>query len=143
MALNCSSFRCQGARMRTCTRFTALVALVLSIGQAWAAAPSDSKSERLAADAPKTTVLGNTFVAPAGWALSVRGRSTILEAPEGGSYLALFDVPVKEVASADEAVKRAWAEYKPNAKWPLKLTTPVADRDGWTDRKGYDYQTSP
>jgi CubicO group peptidase (beta-lactamase class C family) len=129
--------------MRTYIRFPILVAVLFGIGQTWAASPPDSKSERLAADSPKTTALGNTFVAPAGWTLSVRGRSTILEAPEGGSYLVLFDVPVKEVASADEAVKRAWAEYKPNAKWPLKVTTPGADRDGWTDRKGYDYQTSP
>ncbi len=40
-------------------------------------------------------------------------------------------------------VAAAWAAYKPDAKWPLKVTTPVADKDGWTDRKSYSYQTSP
>jgi CubicO group peptidase (beta-lactamase class C family) len=141
------------ARMRTHTRLSrCLLALVLGtsvllqtllVQHAWAAAPAEGARERLAADSPKATVLGNTFVAPAGWTVSVRGRSTILEAPEGGSFLVLFDAPVKEVASADAAVKAAWSEYKPDAKWPLKVTTPIADRDGWTERKGYEYQTSP
>ena len=49
----------------------------------------------------------------------------------------------KDAADADAAVAAAWAAYKPDAKWPLKVTTPVADRDGWTDRKSYAYQTSP
>ena len=120
-----------------------LVAAASSGPRAWAAAPPASGGERLAADTPRTTVLGNTFIAPAEWTLSVRGRSTILEAPEGGSFLILFDIPVKDVASADAAVAAAWAEYKPDASWPLKVTVPVADRDGWTERKGYEYQTSP
>jgi CubicO group peptidase (beta-lactamase class C family) len=141
------------ARMRTYDRLPRLMAalalgasvlLQLSLVEsAWAAAPAEVKRERLAADSPRTTVLGNTFVAPAGWTISVRGRSTILEAPEGGSFLVLFDAAVKELASQDAAVKAAWAEYKADAKWPLKVTTPIADRDGWTERKGYEYQTSP
>ncbi len=99
--------------------------------------------ERIAADTPKTTVAGNTFVAPAGWSLVVRGPATILEAPEGGSFVVLFDVPVKDVATGDDAVALAWKAYKPDAKWPLKVTTPIADKDGWTHRKQYTYQTSP
>ena len=126
-----------------------LAALLLSVGAlpsplvGIADAAAASGGERLAADTPKTTVLGNTFVAPMGWTLTVRGRSTILEAPEGGSYLVLFDIPAKEAPSADAALAAAWSDYKPAAPWPLKVTTPVADKDGWTDRKGYSYQTSP
>ena len=26
----------------------------------------------------------------------------------------------------------AWMAYKPDAKWPLKAVTPIADREGWT-----------
>ena len=77
---------------------------------------------------------------PAGWAVSTRGNETILEAPEGGSYLAIFEL---EVVAADIAVDLAWKAYKPDARWPLKSVTPVADREGWTDRKTYTYQTSP
>ena len=102
-----------------------------------------AEPERLAADTPKTTVSGNTFIAPAGWSIVVRGPATILEAPEGGSFIAFVDVPAKDAATADDAVAAAWKVYKPDAKWPLKVTTPVADKDGWTDRKGYQYQTSP
>jgi hypothetical protein len=135
------------AAMKTLNRFACLLALVIGFSpallqDAWAAAP-EAKRERIAADGARTTVLGNTFVAPAGWTMTVRGRSTILEAPEGGSFLAFVDIPVQEAASADDAVKAAWAEYKPDAKWPLKVTNPIADRDGWTQLKGYDYLTSP
>jgi CubicO group peptidase (beta-lactamase class C family) len=100
-------------------------------------------SERVTADLPKTTVAGNSFVVPAGWSLVVRGPATILESPEGGSFIALVDVPAAGVADGDAAVAAAWAAYRPDAKWPLKVTTPVADKDGWTDRKSYSYQTSP
>ena len=111
--------------------------------QAASAPTPEPVGELIAADAPRTTVLGNTFLAPAGWTLLVRGRSTILEAPEGGSYIVLSDIPVKDAASADDAVAAAWAAYKSDASWPLKVTTPSADADGWTDRKDYVYQTSP
>jgi CubicO group peptidase (beta-lactamase class C family) len=99
--------------------------------------------ERIAADTPKTTVAGNTFIAPAGWSLLVRGPATILEAPEGGSFVALVDVAAKDAATPEAALAAAWAAYKPDAKWPLKVTTPGADKDGWTDRKAYSYLTSP
>ena len=36
------------------------------------------------ADTPKTTVMGNTFIAPKDWTVTVKGPATILEAPEGG-----------------------------------------------------------
>lgn len=126
---------------------TSSLAATLSLAAALGLGPSRAAvagaAERLAADTAKTTVAGNTFVAPAGWSLTVRGPATILEAPEGGSFVVLVDVPAKEAKDADAAVAAAWAAYKPDAKWPLKVTTPVADKDGWTDRRSYDYQTSP
>jgi CubicO group peptidase (beta-lactamase class C family) len=97
--------------------------------------------ERLAADTPKTTVAGNTFIAPAEWTVSVRGPATILEPPEGGgSAIALVDVAAPD---ADAAVAAAWKAYKPDAKWPLKVTHDRPDRNGWSKQKSYDYQTSP
>src|SRR5690242_21107845 len=73
-------------------------------------APAAPKAERLAADAPRTTVEGATFIAPAGWSITVRGPATILEAPEAGSRIALIDVHAQ---SADAAVAVAWAAYAP------------------------------
>jgi CubicO group peptidase (beta-lactamase class C family) len=104
-------------------------------------APAGARApERLAADTPRTTVLGARFIAPAGWSIVTRGPAVVLEAPEADSWIALVDV---EAGDADAAVKAAWAAYKPKASWPLKSATPEADKDGWTDQRTYDYQTSP
>ncbi len=97
-------------------------------------------SEHLAADTPKTTVLGNPFVAPKDWSVRVQGPATLVEAPEGDSWIALVDVQAK---SPDEALATAWQAYKPQAKWPVKVSNDLADRDGWTRRRFYDYLTSP
>ncbi|MDQ3299289.1 MAG: beta-lactamase family protein [Myxococcota bacterium] len=96
--------------------------------------------ETLAADTPRTTVAGNTFIAPAGWRLWVQGPATILEAPEGDSRIALVDVRAK---NSDQAVALAWAAYKPDMSWPLQVTTQGADKDGWTNVTSYGYTTSP
>ena len=40
-------------------------------------------------------------------------------------------------------MKAAWAIYRPDAKWPLKVTNDFPDKDGWTNRRDYSYQTSP
>jgi len=103
-------------------------------------APDAPAPQVLTADTPETTVLGASFIAPAGWSLSVAGPATILAAPEGDSHIAFIDVHAKD---ADAAVAAAWAAYKPDAKWPLKVVTSDPDQDGWSDVKSYSYQTSP
>ena len=35
------------------------------------------------------------------------------------------------------------AGYKPDAKWPVKVSTDQADEDGWSQRRSYEYLTSP
>ena len=96
--------------------------------------------ERVAADTPKTTVMGNTFIAPKDWTVTVKGPATILEAPEGGSWIALVDVAAKD---DDEALAAAWKAYRPEAKWPVMVSNDLPDRDGWSKRRAYDYLTSP
>ena len=103
-------------------------------------AASAQVPEKLSADTPKTTVLGNAFIAPKDWSIRVKGPATILEAPEGDSWVALVDVEAK---TQDEALAAAWKAYKPDAKWPLKVSNDLPDRDGWSRRRAYDYQTSP
>ena len=61
--------------------------------------------EKLSADTPKTTVVGNAFIAPKDWSIRVEGPATILEAPEGDSWIALVDVEAK---TQDEALAAAW-----------------------------------
>jgi CubicO group peptidase (beta-lactamase class C family) len=107
-----------------------------------AAAPSApaAKAETVAGDTPRTTVEGNRFMAPAGWSITVRGAATILAPPEEGNWIALVDV---RAADADAALKAGWAAYKPDARWPLKVSRTAPDREGWTNVHTYEYQTSP
>jgi CubicO group peptidase (beta-lactamase class C family) len=94
----------------------------------------------LASDSPRATVEGNSFVGPAGWSLTRRATATILEAPERGSFIALVDV---RAGDADAALAAAWAIYKPKVPWPVKVTHPAPNRDGWSDLKSYEYETAP
>src|SRR5271165_3314862 len=103
-------------------------------------AASAQAPEKLSADTPETTVLGNAFVAPKDWSIRVKGPATILEAPEGDSWIALVDV---QGGGPDEALAAAWQAYKPEAKWPVKVTNDLPDRDGWSRRRYYEYLTSP
>jgi CubicO group peptidase (beta-lactamase class C family) len=136
------------SRMIASTLVPALAGLALLVAvdaRAQAPAPAAKAApapaaERLAADTPRTTVRGNTFLAPGGWTIRVQGPATILGAPEGDSWLALVDVAAPDAAAA---VAAAWKAYKPQAKWPLKVATDRPDKDGWSKKRMLDYQTSP
>jgi CubicO group peptidase (beta-lactamase class C family) len=122
--------------MRTLT----LALVLMACGAAQAAAPDQASTKvRLTADTPKTTALGNTFIAPTGWSVEVRGPATIVEAPEGDSRIVIVDVRAKD---ADAAVAAGWAAYQP-PKWPLQVVNDVPDKDGWSKQRNYNYQTSP
>jgi CubicO group peptidase (beta-lactamase class C family) len=126
------------------TRIVSIAAAMLQLAATAAAQnpPTDAapQPERMARDTPRTTTEGNKFIAPDGWTVAVRGSATVLEPPEGNSAIALVDV---RAPSADSAVVLAWRAYKPEAAWPLKVVNEMADKDGWTDRRTYTYQTSP
>lgn len=117
-----------------------VLSVVLSSATLCAPAASAQASERLTADTPKATVLGNTFIAPIGWSIRVKGPATILEAPEGDSWIALVDV---QASTADEALATAWKTYRSDAKWPIKVSHDLPDRDGWSRRHSHEYLTSP
>jgi hypothetical protein len=118
--------------MRTLT----LSFLLVVCGAAQSAA---APVEPLKTDTPQTTALGNTFIAPAGWSVSARGPATIVEAPEGDSRIVIVDV---RAGDADAAVAAGWAAYQ-KPKWPLKVATDRPDKDGWSKRRSYSYETSP
>ncbi|MBI3371723.1 MAG: beta-lactamase family protein [Betaproteobacteria bacterium] len=99
-----------------------------------------AQDEKLAADAPRTTPHGTTFIAPGGWTLAQSANMVVLTPPENDSKLALFDVEAKD---ADGALAAAWAAFRPGFSRPLTLATPQAPRDGWEERQSYDYETSP
>ena len=124
----------------------ALLALALSLSFApealaqQAAPAATTAAERVEKDTPRATPAGATFTAPAGWTAAVKGPLVVLQPPEGDSSLALVDSEAKD---ADAAVGAAWAAYAGGPKWPLKLSTPQAPRNGWEERRIYQYETSP
>ena len=63
-----------------------------------------------------------------------------LEPPETDTHVVLFDSPAADAATA---VASAWAAYKPESKRPVKLVTPLPPKEGWDERKFFDYETSP
>ncbi|MDL2716571.1 MAG: serine hydrolase [Acidobacteriota bacterium] len=95
---------------------------------------------RVAADSPRTTSGGATFTVPAGWSITTRDSMVILEPPETDAQVAIVDAHAKD---ADTAVAAAWAAFRPGFKRPLKLAQPAAPRDGWEERRSYEYETSP
>jgi len=113
-----------------------LVACVCLSSSIAAATP---EAETVASDTPRTTPDGHRFVVPAGWSIRTRGPQAILTAPEGDSRIVLIDARAE---NADAAVATAWAAYDAAAKRPLKLASDRPPRDGWTEIRSYQYETS-
>src|SRR5688572_16916309 len=85
--------------------------------------PADShdvtgKPELLLTDSPRVTASGVRYVAPAGWALVVRGGLIVLSAQDGDSHVAIVE---STAAEADTAVAEAWALYRRTPPPRLKL----------------------
>ena len=72
--------------------------------------------------------------------LRSEANTIVLTPPEPDSHLAIVDVKAADAASA---VSAAWSAYRPDFKRPVKLMTPSPARDGWEERKNFDYETSP
>lgn len=88
-----------------------------------------------AADKPQATPRGTTFLLPDGWVRTVQGNATVLAPPEAdGSRIVIVDATA---ASADDAVAQAWAALGMTPKF--LLATDAAPRDGWEQRRFYDY----
>jgi CubicO group peptidase (beta-lactamase class C family) len=88
-----------------------------------------------------TTSSGHSFTPPEAFTVKQAGPLVTVTAPEGDASVTLVDLP--DAKDADDAVARAWALVKPDFKRKLELTTPRPARNGWTDTKVYDYETSP
>jgi hypothetical protein len=99
-----------------------------------------ASSERVTQDSSRATPAGSTFRVPAGWTVTTKSSMVILDPPEPDSHIAIVDV---KADGADAAVAAAWAAYKPDFKRPLKIALPQAAREGWEERRAFQYETSP
>ncbi len=96
--------------------------------------------ELLGVDTKLVAPGGATLTAPAGWSVAKGPGMIVLQPPETDTHLAIVE---SDAADATAAVAAAWSAYKPEAKRPLKLVTPRPARNGWEERKVFDYETSP
>jgi CubicO group peptidase (beta-lactamase class C family) len=102
--------------------------------------PSEAAGETLSADTPRATPAGATFTVPAGWTMTTRGSMVLLSPPETDARLGIVDVQAKD---ADAAVAAGWAAFDPSFKRPLKIAQPQTAREGWDERRAYQYEVSP
>lgn len=92
-------------------------------------------------DTPSKTASGMSYTQPRDWVATVKGPVTVLSAPEANLNIAV--VEVGSAADAQAAVTRAWSLYKPEVARAVRLVSPVARGDGWDERVGISYETSP
>lgn len=103
-------------------------------------APGQAVPDTPSKDTPSATPAGTTFTVPAGWTVATKGTLVVLGLPEPDSRVALLDLEAKD---ADAAVAAAWSSFQPGFKRPLRLAVPAAARNGWEERRSYQYETSP
>ena len=116
-------------------------ALTLLLAPAVLAQPAaPPAAEKIDKDSPRATPAGTTFMAPAGWTMTTKGAMVLLDPPEPDSHIGIVDVKAKD---ADAAVAAGWAAYRPGFSRPLRISLPQAARNGFEERKAYQYETSP
>ena len=115
------------------TALAIALACLVPAGLAFAAEPQAAPA---AAETTVTTPGGRaTFLLPQGWASRVQGNAVIVTPPEAdGSRSAFVDTTATDV---DAAVAEAWKVLGLDPKF--LLATDAAPRDGWDQRRFYDY----
>lgn len=103
-------------------------------------AQEKSAPERVSANTPRVTPGGATFTVPKDWSIATGKNLVILTPTETDTHIVIFDAQAPDALAA---VTAAWAAYKPQSKRPVKLVTPLPPKEGWDERKNFDYETSP
>ena len=117
------------------------IAALLAAPPCLAEAPAAGKEATFEKDTPgQATPGGVTFTVPAGWRTRTSANMVVLAPPEDDFEIAIVDVDAKD---ADAAAAAGWTAFRPGFDRPLRIAQPQAPRDGWEERKAYDYETSP
>jgi len=118
-------------------KHTALAVALACLIPAGAASAAEPPAAATQGDEQSVTTPGGkaTFLLPAGWGKTVQGNAVIITPPEAdGSRSAFVDTTA---ATPDEAVAEAWKVLGLHPKF--LLATDAAPRDGWDQRRFYDY----
>lgn len=119
--------RCLLAALLACTPTVA----------AWAQTAAGAATAESAAGTPGKTPSGHGYIVPPDWTQARRGHAVVLQAPEGGSWIALVEV---DAGHADDAVAQAWMRYAGRPLPELLMATPLANRNGWVDGRNHVYR---
>ena len=112
-----------------------LAAMLLLPGMFLAPATAAQAPAMPAAEQSLATPRGTTFLLPDDWARTVQGNITLLTPPEAdGSRIAIVE---SAASSPDDAVAQSWAKLGMTPKF--LLSSDAAPRDGWEQRRFYDY----
>jgi CubicO group peptidase (beta-lactamase class C family) len=113
----------------------------MSLATAFAAEPGDGAfSGKLSADSALLSAAGTQVQGPRDWTVRRDPQALVFASPEGDLRAALLDLKAPDAAAA---VREAWARYRPDEKHAVRVVTPRSARDGWDERKVFDYDTSP
>lgn len=119
---------------RWLTQSTLCAALLVAL-PTFAQAPSAPQAAAATTESPSATPRGTTFLVPGGWSQAKSKDSVLLAPPEAhGSHILIFDA---EGDDPDAAVAQAWKSLGANPK--LLVATDSAPRDGWEQRRFYNY----
>ena len=118
--------------MRTLSIIFCLVALAAA-GRATAQTPATADTQISLANA--------TFTQPMAWTAKGDATAMVLTPPEKDLELTFVDVP--NATSADNAVAAAWSRQYPGFARELEVSVPGAAKEGWEERKSFEYRTSP
>ena len=115
---------------------TRLIVLSLLFASASAAAQVAAT-----ADTSGITEAGVAYTQPKNFTVIRQAGATILASPEGDLKMAL--VQVVSAADAKDAAAKAWAAHQPGFNRSILVATPAAPKEGWEERVGIAYETSP
>ena len=96
---------------------------------------------KAAADTPGQTSAGVTYTQPRDWMVTTRAPATLFTAPENNLNIVVVDVG--QAADASAAAAKAWSLYRPDAGRRVRLVTAGPPGEGWDERFGLSYETSP
>ena len=94
-----------------------------------------------ASDATGKTTAGVSYIQPKDWTAVSKSGATVLAAPEKNLSIAVVDVGA--ASGPEAAAAKAWSIYKPGPLRKIEVVTPSAPTEGWDQRVGISYETSP
>ena len=90
-------------------------------------------------DAWGRTDSGVGYITPAGWIADRTGTAILMRTATDDARLAILDV---EAGNAEQAIARAWKDYRPSATPTLRSSRERPLRNGWSSIHGYTYESA-